>query len=235
MPPAELSVPERYYDKNEKGWCFGHWTTSHAEVEQFPDNPTDLDKESIRAYFQGKARFTPCRLCGAHFYQIMQKNPITCNSKEELKKWLIDAHNEVNKTCGHKLLDDQAALSTQKWNRSVKWSLVAQDLQDGKLQYVETNYRSLSWIFYILLALLVIGFIFYIVGKWLSSRDSNSIETTNQQTYEQHNKQRYSRQFNPDSIHNSAYNTLVDNNLFRENIKSNTRQTNPKGCLTYNI
>ena len=69
---------------------------------QYPENPTDMDKQKYYTYLLGKKRTTMsnCR----HYQTNFEKLPINLESRKELIEWLIDLHNEVNIKNGKKVL-----------------------------------------------------------------------------------------------------------------------------------
>ena len=74
-----------------KAWDFLH-TVSFA----YPDEPSNEEKQSAMNLFMSLPDMLPCKLCGDHCRQNLQKNPPKVGSKEELARWLVDFHNAVN-------------------------------------------------------------------------------------------------------------------------------------------
>ncbi len=74
------------------GWIFLHTVTF-----QYPENPTDLDKQKYYTFFNSLKNVLPCPNCREHYHENFENIPIRLESREELIEWLIDIHNEVNK------------------------------------------------------------------------------------------------------------------------------------------
>ena len=136
---SSLTIPSRYFDPNQKGWCAPHWIAFHAEADAFPQHPTDIDKQRVCDYFELKSHFIPCQTCGEHFRQILQNYPVRCNSGLELSQWVVDAHNMVNQRCGHSVMQLEQANEIQHFNRSINWTAVGRDLGSGKLRHEDDS------------------------------------------------------------------------------------------------
>ncbi len=77
-------------------WGPGAWLFLHSITFQYPDNPTELDKENYKTFFESLQEVLPCPSCSEHYKNNLNKFPIRVESKDELIEWLIDIHNEVN-------------------------------------------------------------------------------------------------------------------------------------------
>tara|TARA_B100001741_G_C16553449_1_gene600831 strand:- start:4501 stop:5049 length:549 start_codon:yes stop_codon:yes gene_type:complete len=83
------------------GWTFLH-TASYA----YPDNPLKIDKENMFKFLWYFARVIPCGICRKDFTQYIAamlpelENSTIFDSKTELVRFLIDAHNYVNRKLG---------------------------------------------------------------------------------------------------------------------------------------
>jgi hypothetical protein len=63
----------------------------------YPENPTDEDKDKFKTFFYSLEYILPCPICGYHFKENMNQYPIRLDSREELFNWSVDMHNQVNK------------------------------------------------------------------------------------------------------------------------------------------
>ena len=79
-------------------WGPGAWTFLHTITLNYPNNPSEDDKQNHKDFFHNLKNFIPCPNCKEHYNINLQKYPIDVNleSKEKLVKWLINIHNEVN-------------------------------------------------------------------------------------------------------------------------------------------
>jgi hypothetical protein len=91
------------------GWKFIHYITLG-----YPNNPTEKDKERYYNFFHALKFVIPCSICGAHFRENLEKNPINdevLSSKEKLINWGIQMHNLVNKKNGKKVYTYEEGLA----------------------------------------------------------------------------------------------------------------------------
>jgi len=87
------------------------WYQMHMKTFAYPKNPTEKDKDEIREFFRGIINFLPCEACKEHYIAFLQKRPIRYqyDNRDNLIKWLIDLHNEVNTRTGKRVLSYQEA------------------------------------------------------------------------------------------------------------------------------
>ena len=85
---------------NNNVWGPSAWTFLHTLTFNYPDNPTNQDKQHYFNFFNSLKHVLPCEKCKKHYKEnyINLKNNL--NSKDDLVNWLIDIHNEVNKKNG---------------------------------------------------------------------------------------------------------------------------------------
>lgn len=86
-----------------ENWGPPGWTFLHAITFSYPENPTQEEKKKYFAFFDAVAGVLPCKLCAKHFADAFAKNtqgPYSriFNNKYNLSKWLVDVHNDVNRT-----------------------------------------------------------------------------------------------------------------------------------------
>ena len=83
---------------NPEVWGPGAWLFLHTISLNYPTNPTYEDKENYKTFFTSLKNVIPCKNCAKHYSENLNNYPIdkSLNSKQDLVKWLIDIHNEVN-------------------------------------------------------------------------------------------------------------------------------------------
>ncbi|MDA9846622.1 Erv1/Alr family FAD-linked sulfhydryl oxidase [Flavobacteriaceae bacterium] len=89
------------------------WYQMHMKTFEYPNNPSQKDKDNIREFFRGIINLLPCEACKEHYIEFLQKRPIRYqyDNRDSLIKWLIDFHNEVNSRTGKRVLSYQEARS----------------------------------------------------------------------------------------------------------------------------
>lgn len=91
-------------------WGREAWHFIHYVCLNYPDKPTDQQKETYKQFFLNIAEVLPCPFCGLHFLENMKEYPIRLDSKKDLFEWSVDMHNEVNKSNGKQTLTYEEAL-----------------------------------------------------------------------------------------------------------------------------
>ena len=87
---------------NNNIWGPPAWTFLHTVTYNYPENPTEDDKRNFYNFFDSLQHVLPCEKCKAHYKQNIKKYDLKNNlgSRQELVKWLIDLHNDINKDNG---------------------------------------------------------------------------------------------------------------------------------------
>lgn len=78
-------------------WGPPAWKFLHTITFQYPESPTDLDKQKYYTFFNSLKNVLPCPNCKEHYSENFENISIRLESREDLIEWLIDIHNEVNK------------------------------------------------------------------------------------------------------------------------------------------
>ncbi|KAI7874989.1 hypothetical protein K492DRAFT_137054 [Lichtheimia hyalospora FSU 10163] len=81
------------------------WKLLHTMAAQFPDNPTDEEREALTHYFTLLSRLYPCGECAAHFQLLLERYPPQTSSKVAVSQWLCAIHNKVNERLGKEVFD----------------------------------------------------------------------------------------------------------------------------------
>ena len=81
---------------NPNIWGESAWLFLHTITLNYPENPTLSDKQNYKSFFESLIDILPCPTCREHYEENIKNNPIQLNSKEDLVRWLIKIHNNVN-------------------------------------------------------------------------------------------------------------------------------------------
>jgi hypothetical protein len=98
-------------------WGPDAWTFLHSITLKYPDNPSVADKINYKHFFELLQYILPCDSCCYHYKQNLLKHPLTdtvMSGRQELIKWLIDIHNEVNKANNKPILSYTQVLDIYK-------------------------------------------------------------------------------------------------------------------------
>lgn len=95
-------------------WGNHAWILLHSITLDYPENPTNNDKTNILNFINSLQYVLPCEKCRVHFQNHLKNNNLTndiLSSKKKFINWMIDIHNQVNKSTGKKILSHDEALN----------------------------------------------------------------------------------------------------------------------------
>jgi len=87
--------------KNYKnGYMQKIWKLLHETSFKYLDHPTDEEENKVFNFFNTDVKRIPCSTCRAHYNEYLKTRDLKeeVKSKIKLVKWLIDLHNNVNKS-----------------------------------------------------------------------------------------------------------------------------------------
>lgn len=81
------------------------WKVFHTILAQYPEHPTDHDRQTLTSYIHLFSRVYPCRECAEHFQVLLKRYPPQVSSREHASQWGCHVHNQVNKRLGKEIFD----------------------------------------------------------------------------------------------------------------------------------
>jgi hypothetical protein len=104
------------------------WNFLNHVVMSYPLTPTNEDKINMKNFFINLGTVLPCNKCKLNYLKHLEKHPLddtVLASRTNLIKWLIDIHNEVNKSTGKRVLTYEegvkSMLEQYEGNGGMKW------------------------------------------------------------------------------------------------------------------
>ncbi|CCE63585.1 hypothetical protein TPHA_0F00990 [Tetrapisispora phaffii CBS 4417] len=100
MPEESLIPGSRSYERtnppdvNELGKST--WNFLHSMTAQYPKEPSPVQKTEMSNFLHLFSRVYPCNWCAKDFEKYLKENAPKVNSREELGRWMCEAHNSVN-------------------------------------------------------------------------------------------------------------------------------------------
>lgn len=84
---------------HSKIWGPFCWHIMHIVTYNYPIEPTEKHKNTIKKFFTSLRYILPCIICRQHYSKKLVQHPITrfYNDKRKLIEWCINMHNEVNR------------------------------------------------------------------------------------------------------------------------------------------
>mgnify|MGYP000868131386 CR=1 FL=1 len=79
-------------------WGRHAWAFLHTSTFSYPENPSAVQKESAKQVFRNIGNILPCPVCRGHYNENIKKNPPKVDNMNSLSRWLVEIHNEVNKS-----------------------------------------------------------------------------------------------------------------------------------------
>jgi hypothetical protein len=95
------------------------WKFLHIVALAYPNNPSEEKKIKYLQFYTVLGDILPCSICSNHYKEMLINfplNDIVLSCRENLLKWTIDIHNEVNKSLNKKVLTYDEAIILIKNN-----------------------------------------------------------------------------------------------------------------------
>ncbi|EDO14939.1 hypothetical protein Kpol_385p8 [Vanderwaltozyma polyspora DSM 70294] len=98
IPGSKIYEKQDPPDVNELGKST--WNFLHSMAAKYPVNPSSQQKSEMNQFFNIFSHIYPCNWCADDFEKYIRENAPRVNSRDELGRWLCDAHNQVNEKLG---------------------------------------------------------------------------------------------------------------------------------------
>jgi hypothetical protein len=94
-------------------WGPGTWNFIHFVAITYPKEPTDNDMDKYLMFFTSLQHVLPCPKCSDNYKRHLDDFPIqkALTNNQELFKWTVDIHNEVNKELNKREYSYEEALN----------------------------------------------------------------------------------------------------------------------------
>lgn len=93
-------------------WGSHAWNLLHCIVMTYPKRPNPTRQKEMRDFIHSFGKVLPCRLCRKNFAKYIQEHPVQVGTRIQLRNWIIDLHNSVNKRLGKPILTLEEALES---------------------------------------------------------------------------------------------------------------------------
>jgi FAD-linked sulfhydryl oxidase len=92
------------------------WTFLHTLAANFPERPSNREKNDMTTFMRTLGRFYPCWSCAEDFRAWMERgNEPRTGSRREFERWMCGAHNEVNRKLGKEGFDCSERSLRVRW------------------------------------------------------------------------------------------------------------------------
>ena len=109
------------------------WHTIHLVALGYPQNPTYAQKRAAKEFYESLAILIPCPMCRSHYETHIQKMPVSphLDRRDDLFKWTVQLHNEVNVMLGkHRVTEAEALLYYRRIGARGKSPIINQEVLD---------------------------------------------------------------------------------------------------------
>jgi hypothetical protein len=95
-----------------KYWGKPFWNMLNTIALSYPENADIQTQTNVSSFLLSLKNILPCERCRLHYIENIKKFQISqaVTSRENLIKWVIDIHNEVNKSLNKPVLNYKDAL-----------------------------------------------------------------------------------------------------------------------------
>ena len=97
-PKPKPKLVKENYENPQQIWGPDAWTFLHRCSFAYSENPTPSQQRAARKFFKSLPEMLPCDMCTSHCKKKIKMMPPQVKNKYTLSKWLVDLHNEVNKS-----------------------------------------------------------------------------------------------------------------------------------------
>ena len=77
-------------------WGPAAWKFLHSATFAVPKRLSPEQQHAFKTFFTYLPDVLPCAICREHYKQYVLNHPIQTSTREELSKWLVGVHNNVN-------------------------------------------------------------------------------------------------------------------------------------------
>lgn len=139
-------------------WGPALWSTLHTMTFNYPQNPTDAEKQQYYQFFQALQYVLPCDSCRKHYGKgITQTYPIqpALKNRDTLSRWLVMFHNVVNQRLGKPIVSYESV--KHKYETLAGKCTSGCDLTEtSDCASSQVTQRQTNKLLYILIALLIV-------------------------------------------------------------------------------
>lgn len=83
-------------------WGFHFWMCMYSVALSYPENPTDIDKQSVTQFFSSIAYVLPCNSCRSEYSEMLKKYPLNdyIDNRTMLERWIGLVENNISNNLG---------------------------------------------------------------------------------------------------------------------------------------
>ncbi|QLL33973.1 hypothetical protein HG536_0F02980 [Torulaspora globosa] len=109
IPAQELIPGSKSYAKVEPPDVVelgnSSWNLLHSITATYPSKPSEQKKAEMKQFLTIFSHIYPCSWCARDFEKFIEQNAPKVDSREDLGRWMCEAHNAVNEKLGKEKFD----------------------------------------------------------------------------------------------------------------------------------
>lgn len=90
-------------------WGPDTWYVIHVIADSAPDTLSSQDKENYRKFYESLSNVLPCPSCEVHYREFLSKDPPIFDTRVDMLRWTIRAHNHANQQTNAPILSEEEA------------------------------------------------------------------------------------------------------------------------------
>jgi hypothetical protein len=118
-PLQSLVEENKYLQSDPRLWGPHLWAYMHYSAAHYPDNPTLDEINFMKQWLCSLPVTIPCNTCKQHYNSYINQNRSNmdniCSNRNNLFKFLVNIHNEVNKRNGKETMSIEQAKRLYKY------------------------------------------------------------------------------------------------------------------------
>jgi len=140
---------------NQNIWGSSMWFSLHTITMNYPNFPTNQDRNDYKLFFESLQNVIPCAVCKKNYKRHLKEKPINkhLNTRKEIVYWLIDMHNLVNAEIGKKQMSYDAVI--RKYEDIYNKKILSPTIVEGYSNYYQVSNKYIYYIFFLMIILLL--------------------------------------------------------------------------------
>ena len=144
---------------NPKIWGPHAWVFLHTITLNFPENPTPEQKKYYKEFFESLIHIIPCDKCRYNYMRKIKEHPVKVETRMDLVQWLLNIHNDVNKSNGK----EELTLSNFIKKYRDMYSNKKEENIDNQKEYIKIKKEYIKYS--LLIVLFILFYSFFIKKK----------------------------------------------------------------------
>ncbi len=105
-------------------WGSFFWQMIHYVALSYPEEPTIIDKENYKMFFESLQYVLPCESCKDNMVLHMKDLPPVLKNNEKLFYWTVDLHNMVREMTNKTTITYEEAKTLYSYNDYCSFDIV---------------------------------------------------------------------------------------------------------------